>query len=423
MKNIKIYSLLACLCLLTQSCLFSEDDVFDDSSAQRAMASVDECHAALQSASNGWLMEYYPGDGPEFGGYNLIAKFGDDYVELASEMTTDNYAAGEVCTTLYKVVSFQGTELSFDSHNELIHMFCEPNGYNDPGYAGDYEFIFRSVSKEKIVLTGKKRGNTLVMTPLSADTDWKDFLNGINRIKDDAPYATYKLKIGGTEVVNMFRSEHALTVTSVDDRGQATTVRYPYIYTEEGIKMFEPMEINGTVMTQFVWDSAKRTFVCTDEGVSASVEFYCPANYPNYVGTYRMRYGSSQSTVTISQKIEGVSYTLRGLPQFDIEVSFNFDTECIDLLHQYLGKYGSYQVYLCPWDAAAGYLTWSEGTGLSGYITSQGTDPMTIEFEDNGVYGSASSLLYYAFTGSPSSDTAAGSLLQIPYPTLQKISN
>ena len=74
-------------------------------------------------------------------------------------------------------------------------------------------------------------------------------------------------------------------------------------------------------MTQFVWDSAKRTFVCTDEGVSASVEFYCPANYPNYVGTYRMRYGSSQSTVTISQKIEGVSYTLRGLPQFDIEVS------------------------------------------------------------------------------------------------------
>ena len=52
MKNIKIYSLLACLCLLTQSCLFSEDDVFDDSSAQRAMASVDECHAALHGKSD-----------------------------------------------------------------------------------------------------------------------------------------------------------------------------------------------------------------------------------------------------------------------------------------------------------------------------------------------------------------------------------
>ena len=276
MKNIKIYSLLACLCLqLTQSCLFSEDDVFDDSSAQRAMASVDECHAALQSASNGWLMSIIPVTDRSSVGHNLIAKFGDDYVELASEMTTDNYAAGEVCTTLYKVVSFQGTELSFDSHNELIHMFCEPNGYNDPGYAGDYEFIFRSVSKEKIVLTGKKRGNTLVMTPLSADTDWKDFLNGINRIKDDAPYATYKLKIGGTEVVNMFRSEHALTVTSVDDReGRQTTVRYPYIYTEEGIKMFEPMEINGTVMTQFAWDSASVLLYVRMRGVNASVEFF-----------------------------------------------------------------------------------------------------------------------------------------------------
>lgn len=187
--------------------------------------------------------------------------------------------------------------------------------------------------------------------------------------------------------------------------------------------MLEPMEINGTAMSQFAWDGEKRTFVCTDEGVNASVEFYCPVNYPKYIGTYRFRYGSSQATVTVSQKIEGVSYTLRGLPSFNVELAYNFDNECIDILYQYLGKYGSYLVYLCPWDAAAGYLTWTEGSGLSGFITSQGSEPMTIEFEDNGVYGTASSFLFYAFTGAPSNGTAAGSLLQIPYPTMQKISN
>lgn len=74
---------------------------------------------------------------------------------MASEVATPNYEVGEYSTSLFKVNSFQGTELSFDSHNELIHIFCEPNGYNDPGYAGDYEFIFRSLSKDKIVLTGK----------------------------------------------------------------------------------------------------------------------------------------------------------------------------------------------------------------------------------------------------------------------------
>ena len=57
MKKSKIYSLLACVCLLMQSCLFSEEDVFDQSSAQRAMESVEECNNLLQSSSNGWLME------------------------------------------------------------------------------------------------------------------------------------------------------------------------------------------------------------------------------------------------------------------------------------------------------------------------------------------------------------------------------
>ena len=48
MKDIKLYSLLVCLCLLMQSCLFSEDDVFDQSSAQRAIASVNECREVLE---------------------------------------------------------------------------------------------------------------------------------------------------------------------------------------------------------------------------------------------------------------------------------------------------------------------------------------------------------------------------------------
>ena len=43
MRKIKIYGLLTCVCLMMQSCLFNEDDIFDESSAQRAIASVNEC--------------------------------------------------------------------------------------------------------------------------------------------------------------------------------------------------------------------------------------------------------------------------------------------------------------------------------------------------------------------------------------------
>ena len=54
---------------------------------------------------------------------------------MAADFATDNYEIGEESTSLYKVESYQGTELSFDSYNELIHEFCEPSGYNSPGYA------------------------------------------------------------------------------------------------------------------------------------------------------------------------------------------------------------------------------------------------------------------------------------------------
>lgn len=40
---------------------------------------------------------------------------------MAADFATDNYEIGEESTSLYKVESYQGTELSFDSYNELIH--------------------------------------------------------------------------------------------------------------------------------------------------------------------------------------------------------------------------------------------------------------------------------------------------------------
>ena len=42
-KNRTIYFLLALVCLGLQSCLFQEEDYFDDSSANRATADVKRC--------------------------------------------------------------------------------------------------------------------------------------------------------------------------------------------------------------------------------------------------------------------------------------------------------------------------------------------------------------------------------------------
>ena len=60
-KNRTIYFLLALVCLGLQSCLFQEEDYFDDSSANRATADVKRCSELLEAAPNGWVMEYYVG--------------------------------------------------------------------------------------------------------------------------------------------------------------------------------------------------------------------------------------------------------------------------------------------------------------------------------------------------------------------------
>lgn len=52
MKKI-LYFLLASLCISLQSCLYQEDNYFDDSSANRATGDVERCSELLKNAPNG----------------------------------------------------------------------------------------------------------------------------------------------------------------------------------------------------------------------------------------------------------------------------------------------------------------------------------------------------------------------------------
>lgn len=156
MKNITIYLLLALACLGLQSCLFQEENYFDDSSANRATADVNRCSELLKAAPNGWVMEYYIGKDYSLGGITLLCRFDGQRVTMASQMSE----ADETVSSLYSVKSEQATMLSFDTYNYLVHYFGQPQGSmsDDPNgtLGGDYEFIISSASAERIELKGKK---------------------------------------------------------------------------------------------------------------------------------------------------------------------------------------------------------------------------------------------------------------------------
>lgn len=196
-KNRTIYFLLALVCLGLQSCLFQEEDYFDDSSANRATADVKRCSELLEAAPNGWVMEYYVGKDYSLGGITLLCKFDGQRVTMASQIA----GADETVSSLYSVKSEQATMLSFDTYNYLVHYFGQPQGSmaDDPNgtLGGDYEFVISDATADRIELKGKKYGNRIVMKAFSADQTWKQYLTRIKKVEDDAFFYEYDLRMDG----------------------------------------------------------------------------------------------------------------------------------------------------------------------------------------------------------------------------------
>ena len=75
-KYLSIYTLLALACIVLQSCLFSEEEIFDESSANRATADVIKCQEILKDVPNGWKLEYYIGSNYSAGAITLLMMTG-----------------------------------------------------------------------------------------------------------------------------------------------------------------------------------------------------------------------------------------------------------------------------------------------------------------------------------------------------------
>ena len=86
--------------LVLSACAPEQEDIFDDSSANRIEAAMKSYQEILAGASNGWLMEYYPNALQAYGGYNILVSFTKDGKIQAS---SDIYGGGKVSESTYKL--------------------------------------------------------------------------------------------------------------------------------------------------------------------------------------------------------------------------------------------------------------------------------------------------------------------------------
>lgn len=267
------------------ACSPEVDKVFDEDGSARIEAFNKNLTETLTSAPNGWRMEYYAST--TYGGYNVLCKFTDSSVTVASEQVSSTHKAGFgtdgkllTCTSHYRVDQSQGSILSFDGYNEIFHYFSDPKndsyGTYGTGMAGDLEFRVHSVSADSIVMVGKKHGNTIKMYPIPSTQSWEDVINEVDNTDSYMDSKSYTFVSGRTsKEISVMKSYRRLVFNYQDDNGETQQVVAPYIPTADGYKFYETYEVDSVPITGFYKGSTDEYFLAMNNS-NARLETYMP---------------------------------------------------------------------------------------------------------------------------------------------------
>jgi hypothetical protein len=285
----KIYYLF-CLILLafTTACTYEEEDLFDDSSANRADAAINANIEILTGSSNGWLMEYFPASMQEYGGYNILLAFDKEgVVKVAGEIADPS----EVVTSLYSVKQSAGLVLSFDTYNETFHFFSDPSdpsglGGTGFGLEGDYDFFIMEASAEKVTLKGKKAGGIAILTPMQ--DSWSSFISNIQNADKVMSFSKFELDLNGV-TIPVSISYRTLTFT-YEENGDTKSQTASYVITETGYKFYKPIIINGITLTGFTFDPTNLWFTENENSGIKLIPVIPPLNEQFVAGNWYIAY-------------------------------------------------------------------------------------------------------------------------------------
>ena len=191
--------------LSVQSCLHDNEDTFDTPAAQRIIETVAADKALLESATNGWHLEYYLGEEYLYGGINYFVKFANGKAYVAGEPGGPD----SISVSSYDVITDMGPVLTFNTYNEIMHEYAQPYSSATEGYQGDFEFVIMKTTNDSIYLQGKKWGNKMLMTRVAEGASWDDYLSKVSEVQDALLFADYKANIGGIDTDVEFDTDYS----------------------------------------------------------------------------------------------------------------------------------------------------------------------------------------------------------------------
>lgn len=427
MKKLFLIPIFA-LALLLSSCVNKVEEVFDVPASERLEQTMIECQKLLTSAEYGWMIQYYPSEGLSYGGSTYTAKFeanGDVTVtgDVAPN-TTGDYT--KTITSHYSINSSSSVVLSFDTFNDYIHYWSDPDPYSKNKFEGDFEWAFVEGDAKQMIFRGIKTDNKIIFTAL--ETDIVSAMKGVFDTKNlvvDRLYKGYRWNGGEIELYE--DAQYSIMTYYPDGNTEGVYEKIPYAYTSDGITFYNPVTIDGTTVQNFKWEDGK--FVAKDAKTAsgaaseATIEGFHDEgfiHYDDFLGDWELNINGALSTVTMKEKVRYQTYTLSKIGGFDVEVGYSKTDGTLSLTYQYVGRYKSgssnYYAYLCPWDAGAGYLCWTAGNGFVLNNIGEG-DQLVMEFKDNGKWGSyvCNSILFSGWVNNTPGKGTRYNLVRLSY--------
>lgn len=238
----RYYHILALgLCTLFSSCKMYEEMPSCDNYPSTAISQETKAlRQLLRSSKHGWMLTLVPGTG-QYGGLNLSLQFtSDNEVSIFSEesQTPDKSS--------YHFSHNGGIRLTFDTFNEVLHHYSNPQWGLPVAYDGDFDFTILRVSEDERTITLRGGHTNGVMQMTRIDEDSKEYFTKITESQQALKgRALAPIQLGGKEVsISIFGYAHQLWVRY--DKEQKLL---PFAFTDKGMRLLTPFTLGSDTLT------------------------------------------------------------------------------------------------------------------------------------------------------------------------------
>lgn len=253
------------------SCLFEEENFFDESAALRGQHFTESINEVLYTPENGWVLQYFPNSSPLLEvyhdgsftnfyqkGYNIFVRFFENETCILTsnhEFIRENIMSKtpgvmRSDTSLFCINEQDGPVLSFNSWNDILSVFSDPvdpvsckAGYfedkNGQGLEGDNEFVVLTVSPDLLEMRGERHDAR------------------VRLVKADRPQEEYIAAVQGVEKKFMQSPVKEFLVIGSKENFADTVYAYDY---STGLIDFAPNQGEE-------WIDETEAFICCTEGV------------------------------------------------------------------------------------------------------------------------------------------------------------